>query len=111
MTIIADLRELAAELRIAGDEYAAVRLETVLGKHASQRVETRPPLTPRQRAILDFIAEHVRRGMPPTLREIGDVFGIRSTNGVNDHLKAIEAKGYLVREALKSRGLRLVDWP
>jgi len=34
--------------------------------------------------------------------------GIRSTNGVNDHLKALEKKGYLVREELKSRALRPV---
>jgi repressor LexA len=36
--------------------------------------------------------------------------GIRSTNGVNDHLKALERKGYLVREELKSRALRPVDY-
>lgn len=35
--------------------------------------------------------------------------GIRSTNGVNDHLKALERKGYLVREELKSRALRPVE--
>lgn len=35
--------------------------------------------------------------------------GIKSTNGVNDHLKALERKGYLVREELKSRALRPVD--
>src|SRR5690606_20372275 len=34
----------------------------------------------------------------------------RSTNGVNDHLKALERKGYLVREELKSRALRPVDY-
>jgi repressor LexA len=50
-------------------------------------------------------------GYPPTLREIGEHMGIRSTNGVNDHLKALERKGYLVREELKSRALRPVDAP
>jgi repressor LexA len=34
--------------------------------------------------------------------------GIRSTNGVNDHLRALERKGYLRREDMKSRALRLV---
>src|SRR5205823_12275201 len=47
-----------------------------------------------------------KRGYPPTLREIGEHMGIRSTNGVNDHLKALEKKGYLEREDLKSRALR-----
>jgi repressor LexA len=64
-------------------------------------------LTDRQRQVLDFISDSIRkRGYPPTLREIGSHFGIRSTNGVNDHLRALEKKGYLHREDLKSRALR-----
>jgi repressor LexA len=66
-------------------------------------------LTQRQREILDFIASSiVDRGFPPTLREIGEHFHIRSTNGVNDHLKALEKKGHLRREDLKSRAMRPV---
>jgi repressor LexA len=66
-------------------------------------------LTQRQRDILDFIATSIdRRGYPPTLREIGEHFGIRSTNGVSDHLKALEKKGFLAREDLKSRAMRPV---
>lgn len=71
----------------------------------------RPGLTERQRQALDYITECLTvRGYPPTLREIGEHMGIRSTNGVNDHLKALERKGYLVREELKSRALRPVDY-
>ena len=66
-------------------------------------------LTQRQREILDFIAASItERGYPPTLREIGMHFNIRSTNGVNDHLKALEKKGHLRREDLKSRAMRPV---
>lgn len=66
-------------------------------------------LTQRQREILEFIsASIVERGFPPTLREIGEHFSIRSTNGVNDHLKALEKKGHLRREDLKSRAMRPV---
>ncbi len=66
-------------------------------------------LTHRQREVLDFISDSIRkRGYPPTLREIGSHFGIRSTNGVNDHLRALEKKGFLHREDLKSRALRPV---
>jgi len=66
-------------------------------------------LTERQREILDFITASIsERGYPPTLREIGEHFGIRSTNGVNDHLKALEKKGHLRREDLKSRAMRPV---
>jgi repressor LexA len=67
-------------------------------------------LTQRQRDILDFISASIdRRGYPPTLREIGEHFGIRSTNGVSDHLKALEKKGFLAREDLKSRAMRPVS--
>jgi len=57
--------------------------------------------------VLDFIRSSIAdRGYPPTLREIGARMGIRSTNGVNDHLRALERKGYLTREDMKSRALR-----
>ncbi|HYO95498.1 MAG TPA: transcriptional repressor LexA [Polyangiaceae bacterium] len=67
-------------------------------------------LTKRQEETLDFIRKSIEeRGYPPTLREIGEYMGIRSTNGVNDHLRALERKGYLRREDMKSRALKLVE--
>lgn len=67
-------------------------------------------LTKRQAQTLDYIRQSIeQRGYPPTLREIGEFMGIRSTNGVNDHLRALERKGYLRREDMKSRALRLVS--
>ena len=67
-------------------------------------------LTDRQKVVLDYIRHCVTdRGYPPTIREIGSHLGIRSTNGVNDHLKALEKKGYLRRTELKSRALQLTS--
>lgn len=69
-------------------------------------------LTQRQQMVLDFIRQSITdRGYPPTLREIGARMGIRSTNGVNDHLRALERKGYLTREDMKSRALRPIGLP
>jgi repressor LexA len=63
-------------------------------------------LTGRQREILHFIVRQTEeRGFPPTIREIGEEMDIRSTNGVNDHLKALERKGYLLRGEQQSRAL------
>jgi repressor LexA len=63
-------------------------------------------LTDRQREILTFIVKETEvRGFPPTIREIGEQMDIRSTNGVNDHLKALERKGYLNRGEQQSRSL------
>jgi len=63
-------------------------------------------LTDRQLEVLRFIARQIEdAGYPPTIREIGEALDIRSTNGVNDHLKALERKGYLARDPVKSRAL------
>ncbi len=63
------------------------------------------PLTPRQGEILDwikaFIAEH---GMPPTVREIGGAFGIKSSS-VFMLLRAIEERGHLRRGDWGARSL------
>lgn len=69
-------------------------------------------LTERQAEVLRFIKAHIlEHGFAPTLREIGNHFGIRSTNGVNDHLNALERKGYLTRGDMKSRALRPIGGP
>ena len=64
-------------------------------------------LTRRQEEILNFIIENIREdGYPPTIAEIGGKFGIASTNGVNDHLLALEKKGYIERSS-KARGIHV----
>lgn len=66
-------------------------------------------ITKRQQAILNFIIESIRdKGYPPTIAEICQEFGIKSTNGVNDHLVALERKGYITRSN-KARDIRLTD--
>jgi len=63
-------------------------------------------MTDRQKEILAFIVRtSEERGFPPTIREIGEEMDIASTNGVNDHLKALERKGYLTRGEQTSRSL------
>lgn len=77
--------------------------------HARAR---RSLLTGRQLQIVEFIRESVRaHGYPPTIREICRRFGISSTNGVANHLAALERKGVLVRAAGAHRGIRLLEQP
>jgi repressor LexA len=67
-------------------------------------------LTERQLEVLRFISRQIEdAGYPPTIREIGEALDIRSTNGVNDHLKALERKGFLTRDPVKSRALIPTD--
>lgn len=69
----------------------------------------RTELTPRQQNILDYVQEfQSEHGFPPSIREIGEFFGIRSTNGVSDHLRAIEKKGFLKSTGHQSRSLQIV---
>ena len=69
-------------------------------------------LTKRQQEILDFIEEfRQKRGYPPTLREIGNEFGISSTNGVRVNLAALEKKQYIIRRPWLSRGIELIHTP
>lgn len=67
------------------------------------------PLTDRQRTIFEFLCTHIEtQGYPPTVREIADHFGLSSTNGVADHLFALESKGWISRNRRVSRGIRVM---
>lgn len=64
-------------------------------------------LTPRQEAILKFVAEYLQdNGYPPSIREIGQKFKIGSLRGVTVHLDALEKKGYIDR-ANTPRSIRI----
>ncbi|MBT9557448.1 MAG: transcriptional repressor LexA [Myxococcales bacterium] len=89
---------------------AALSARDVSAAARKSGARTRSRLTDRQNLVLKFIRDSIeQRGYPPTIREIGMRLAIKSTNGVNDHLKALERKGYLKREDMKSRALRPVD--
>ena len=65
-------------------------------------------LTRRQTEILDFIRDYIdEQGYSPTVREIAERFGLRSTNAVVDHLRALERKGAIRREDRAARGIQL----
>ena len=67
-------------------------------------------LTTRQRAVLLWIADHVKRlGYSPTYREGQAVFGFKSPNGFRGHVVALVRKGLLTSDAGLCRSLRLAD--
>lgn len=56
------------------------------------------PLTSRQQEVLTSIKDFIRtHGFSPTLREIAQAIGVKSTNCVDDHLRSLARKGYLRR--------------
>ena len=65
-------------------------------------------LTDRQQNVYDMIRQLIiKRGYGPTVREIGEHFGIKSPNGVMCHLRALERKGLITRSPNKSRAIEL----
>jgi len=69
-------------------------------------------LSVRQSEILDFIVAAIAQtGVCPSYREMGRALNIGSTNGVSDHIKALERKGYIERVGGRgaSRSIRLTD--
>lgn len=68
----------------------------------------RPPLTPRQQDIRNWIAGYIDvHGFSPTVREIGSHYGF-TTNGVKTHLNALRRKGYVTWVDGCSRTLRVI---
>jgi repressor LexA len=65
-------------------------------------------LTARQAEVLQLIADFLQAtGFPPTRAEIADQLGFRSPNAAEDHLRALERKGYIEMLPGASRGIRL----
>src|SRR5262245_40897809 len=69
-------------------------------------------LTERQRQVLEFIDDEVRRrGYPPSVREIGEAVGLSSPSTVHAHLAALQDKGYLRRDPTKPRAIEIALEP
>ena len=61
-----------------------------------------------QQRILDFIEQEIaQKGYPPSVREIGDAVGLKSTSTVHGHLCRLEARGLLRRDAMKPRAMEV----
>lgn len=71
-------------------------------KQAGGRGET-------QQRILAFIVKQVAdKGYPPSVREIGEHVGLKSTSTVHGHLRRLENKGLLKRDAMKPRAMEVL---
>ena len=61
-----------------------------------------------QERILAYIQEEIQmRGYAPSVREIGEAVGLKSTSTVHGHLMRLEKKGLLHRDAMKPRAMGL----
>ena len=71
-------------------------------------VRMAPPISTRQRNILEFIESQIReRGYPPSVREIGDAVGLTSPSTVHSHLNTLQRLGYLRRDPTKPRAIEV----
>jgi repressor LexA len=67
------------------------------------------PLTKLERRILDYLIDYLKKNTyQPSIREIGKRFSIKSTKTVSEHLQSLADKGYIERDASRSRGVRII---
>jgi len=86
------------------------RLDIQACKHM-YRLEVRivRKITDRQRQVLDFISAYIsENAYPPSIRDIQNHFGLKSTKGVKDHIDRLVEKGYLNRTDGTARALEVV---
>ncbi len=68
-----------------------------------------PNLSEIERKILDYMVAYLRTNTyQPSIREIGERFGIKSTKTVSEHLQALAEKGFLERDPSRSRGVKIL---
>ncbi len=65
------------------------------------------PLTEKQQSVYEFIVKQMADGFPPTVREICNNTGIKSTSTVHAILGVLEEEGYIVRDAKYSRAIKI----
>ena len=61
-----------------------------------------------QKKIYEFLVERSQGGVPPSIREIGAAVGLKSTSTVHAHLQALEKAGYILRDPLLKRAIRIL---
>ncbi len=66
------------------------------------------PLSENQVRILEYLKQRAGDGIPPSVREIAQAVGLRSTSSVQVNLDALEEKGYIVRDPMLKRSIRIV---
>ena len=67
-------------------------------------------LSNKQLMILEFIKEQLlSKGYPPSVREICQAVGLKSTSTVHSHLNKLEKLGYIRRDPTKPRAIEILD--
>ena len=67
-------------------------------------------ITPKQKEILDYIKDEIlKKGYPPTVREICETVSLKSTSSVHSHLETLEKNGYIRRDPTKPRAIEVCD--
>ena len=61
-----------------------------------------------QKKIYEYLIERLQDGVPPSVREIGAAVGLSSTSSVQANLDALEKAGYIQRDPLKKRTIRIL---
>ncbi|MBO4902560.1 MAG: transcriptional repressor LexA [Lachnospiraceae bacterium] len=67
-------------------------------------------ISSKQQEILEYIKEEIlKKGYPPTVRDICEAVHLSSTSSVHSHLATLEKNGYIRRDPTKPRAIEIID--
>ena len=74
------------------------------------KIEKPEPKKAMQKLVLESIISHIKKyGYPPTVREIGEIVGLKSSSSVYRHLNALEEQGFIINDGMP-RAISVVGW-
>lgn len=94
--------------------YVSIVLGKLNGKFLLQRIRRKKmsqgKITSKQKEILEYIKETIlKKGYPPTVREICEAVRLKSTSSVHSHLETLERNGFIRRDPTKPRAMEILD--
>ena len=92
--------------------YKSKKIWYTEGEQIFDKEHSMQKLTDKERQILDYISDTIEtEGYSPSVRDISQALGIRSTSTVHLYLHKLEEKGYIIKEQGKSRTIRVEEKP
>jgi len=93
-------------LRSSFCHHFAIKIENNLTEDVNMRHRD----DDKKKKILDFVNRYlIEKGFPPSVREICQAVGFKSTSTVHAYLKRLEEEGSISKDATKPRALKVLD--
>lgn len=87
-----------------------MQLPNHIWRRSTMAEKNEKKLSAKQQEILDYIKEEtIKKGYPPTVRDICEAVNLKSTSSVHAHLSTLERNGLIRRDPTKPRAIEIID--